>query len=67
MIKAVIKDQPKDHLRFRPYTPIFLIPRTLLLSFWCDAFSISVICESNGKSQIAKYSQNSYALETYGG
>ena len=35
----------------------FLIPRTLLLSFWCDACSISVIGESNGKSQLAKYFQ----------
>ena len=45
----------------------FLIPRTLLLSFWCDACSISAIGESNGKSQLGKYFQNSYALERYGG
>ena len=43
--------------------PIFLIPRTLLLSFWCNACSISAIGESDGKSQLAKYFQNSYALE----
>ena len=57
----------KDHRRFGPYTPIFLIPRTLLLSFWCGACSIRAIDESNGKSQLAKYFQNSYALEIYGG
>ena len=45
----------------------FLIPRTLLMSFWCDACSVSAIGESNGKSQLAKYFQNSYALESYGG
>ena len=56
----------KDHWRFGPYTPIFLIPRTLILSFWCDACSISAIGESNNKSQLAKYFQNSYALERYG-
>ena len=58
---------PKDHWRFGPYTPIFLISRTLLLSVWCDACSISAIGESHGKSQLAKYFQNSYALERYGG
>ena len=47
--------------------PNFLIPRTLLFSFWCNACSISAIVESNGKSQVAKYFQNSYALERYGG
>ena len=57
----------KDHWRFVPYTPIFLIPRMLLLSFWCGACSISTIGESNGKSQLAKYFQNSYALQSYGG
>ena len=57
----------KDHWRFGPYTPIFLIPRTLLLSFWCGACSINGIGGSNGKSQLAKYFQNSYALESYGG
>ena len=50
----------KDHWRFGPSTPIFLIPRTLLLS-------VSAIGESNGKSQLAKYFQISYALERYGG
>ena len=44
---------PKDHWLFGPYTPIFLIPRILLLSFLCDACSISAIGESNGKSQLA--------------
>ena len=58
--------QSKDHWRFGPYTPIFLNPRTLLLSFRCDACSISAIGESNSKSQLAKYFQNSYALERYG-
>ena len=57
----------KDHWRFGPYTPIFLILKTLLLSFRCDACSISAICEFYGKSQLAKYFQNSYALERYGG
>ena len=57
----------KDHWRFGPYTPIFLIPRTLLLSFWCGACSISAIRESNGKSQLAKYFQNSYSFDSYGG
>ena len=47
--------------------PIFLIPRALLLSFWCDTSRISAIDESNGRSQLAKYFQNSYALEIYGG
>ena len=28
---------------------------------------MSAIGESNGKSQLAKYFQNSYALESYGG
>ena len=50
----------KDHWRFGPYTPIFLIPRTLLLSLWCGTCSISAIGESNGQSQLAKYFQNSY-------
>ena len=58
---------PKDHCWFRPYTPIFLIPRTLLLSFWCDACSINAIGESNGKSQQANYFKNSYAPGRYGG
>ena len=47
----------KDHWRFGHYTPIFMIPRTLLLSFWCDVCSISAIGEFNGKSQLAKYFQ----------
>ena len=33
------------------------------LLVWC---SISAIGESNGMSQLAKYFQNSYALESYG-
>ena len=33
--------------------------------FWSDACSISAIGESNGKSKLAKYFQNSYALERY--
>ena len=37
---------PKDHWRFGPYTPIFLIPRTLLLSFWCGACNVSAIGKS---------------------
>ena len=45
-------------------TPIFLIPRTLLLGFWCGACSISAIGESNGKSRRANYFQNSYTLES---
>ena len=57
----------KGHWRFRPYTPIFLIPRTLLLSFWCGTCSISPIGEYNGKRQLAKYFKISYALERYGG
>ena len=57
----------KDHWRFGPYTPIFLIPRTLLLSFLCGVCSISEIGESNGKSQLAKYFQNFYTLGSYGG
>ena len=66
--KTVFKDDnSKDHWRFEPYMPIFLIPRTLHLSFWCGACSISAIVESNGKSQLAKYFPNSYALESYGG
>ena len=39
----------------------------MLLSFWCGACSISAIGESNGKSQLAKKFQNSYALASYGG
>ena len=39
--------------------------QTLLLSFWCGAFSISAISESIGKSQQAKYFRNSYPLESY--
>ena len=57
----------KDHRRFGLYTPIFLIPRTLLLGIKCGACSISATGESNGKSQLANYLQNSYAFESYGG
>ena len=32
-------------------------PRTLCLSFWCDACSISAKGEYNGKSQLAKFSK----------
>ena len=52
-------------LSIGPYTPIFLIPRPLLSSFWCDACSISAIVDCSGKSQLAKYFQNFYALEIY--
>ena len=48
-------------------TAIFLIPRMLLLSSWCGALSISAIGESHDKSKLAKYFQNSYALESFGG
>ena len=58
-------NQIKDHWRCGPYMPFFLIPWTLLLSFWCDACSISAIGESNHKSQIANFFQNSYTLERY--
>ena len=34
---------------------------------WASACSISAIGEFNGKSHLAKYFQNSYALESYGG
>ena len=33
---------------------LFLIPRMLLFSFWCDACSINAISVSNGKSQLIK-------------
>ena len=55
--------ETKDHWRYGPYTTIFLIPRTLIFSFWCDACSISAKGESNDKSQLAKYFQNAFALE----
>ena len=45
----------------------FLIPRTQVFNFWCDACSISAIGESNVKSQLAKYFQNSYALRDMAG
>ena len=61
-----VKVATLDNWRFRLYTPIFLIPRTLLLSFWCGACSISAICESYGKSQLAKYFENSHTLKSYG-
>ena len=71
IIKCVDSVIGESNLKFEriigPYTPIFLIHRTLLLSFKCGACSISAIGESNGKSQLAKYFQNSYALESYGG
>ena len=57
----------KDHIRYGPYMPIFLITRTLRLSFWCDACSISAIGRPNCKSQLAKYFQISYALEDMAG
>ena len=41
--------------------------RTTVLSFWCDACSIGAIRASHGKSQLAKYFQNSYTFEKYGG
>ena len=39
----------------------------LFLSLRWDAFSISAIGESNGKSQLSKYFQNSFTLERYDG
>ena len=30
---SILFDTMKDHWRFGPYTPIFLIPRTLLMGF----------------------------------
>ena len=38
----------------------------LFLSLWCDAFSISAIVESHGKSQLSKYFQKSFTLERDG-
>ena len=60
MAFTILRRAPKskDHWRFGPYTLIFLIPRTLLFSFCCDACSISAIGEFDGKSQLAKYFQN---------
>ena len=66
-VKLLGSQHIKDHWRFGPYTPIFLIPGTLLLGFYCGARSIGAIGESNGKSQLAKYLQNSYSFESYGG
>ena len=63
MVERLFLAVPQGCLRF----VIVVFPRTLLLSFWCGACSISAIGESNGKSQLAKYFQNSYALESYGG
>ena len=40
--------------------------RCFELLVWC-MYSISLLGESYGKSQLAKYFQNSYALESYGG
>ena len=64
-LHSIFKD--KDHWRFGPYTPIFLIHRTMLLSFCFVTCSISAIGESIGKSQLSEYFQNFYALESYGG
>ena len=33
------------------------------MSFWCNACSIRAMGESIAKSQISKYTKNSYALE----
>ena len=41
--------------------------KNTVLSFWCDACSISVICASHGKSQLAKCFHFSYTFERYGG
>ena len=47
--------------------PYFMTSRTLFLSLWCDAFSINAIGESNGKSQLSKYFQNSFTLKGIAG